>query len=166
MECAICDESSFPTAQHYLHALLSIDFSLNGYSSLTAMSEFIEGTYEMVEITDDAWDKAFDGNYIFINEELASYNNLKLNDTVKLEDEDGKTYKFTIIGIYKENESGVAGPMNLFSNSANTIITNAEALVAITKANSDVKGTVEPTFIIRDYNDKDKIIILPLYSKN
>jgi len=34
------------------------DFTLNGYSSIGAMSEFIEGTYEMVEIADDAWDKA------------------------------------------------------------------------------------------------------------
>ena len=135
----------------------SYDFTLNGYSSVDAMSEFIEGTYEMVEIADDAWDKAFDGNYAFINEELASYNNLKLNDTFKLEDEDGNTYKFTIIGIYKENESGVAGPMSLFSNSANTIITNADALIAITKSNSDVKGTVNPTFIIYSYDDKDKI---------
>ena len=135
----------------------SADFTLNGYSSLDAMSEFIEGTYEMVEISDDAWNKAFSGNYIFINEELASYNNLKLNDAVKFEDEDGKTYEFTIIGIYKENESGVSGPMDLFSNSANTIITNANALISITKSNGDIKSTVKPTFIIYDYNDKDKI---------
>ena len=60
----------------------SYDFTLNGYSSLDAMSEFIEGTYEMVEIADDAWDKAFDGNYAFINEELASYNSLGLGSTL------------------------------------------------------------------------------------
>lgn len=135
----------------------SLDFTLTGYSSVEAMSEFMEGTYEMVEIADDAWDKAFDGNYAFINEELASYNDLKLGDKIKLEDEDGNTYKFEIIGIYKENESGVSGPMSLFSNSANTIITNANALTAITKANSEVKGTVEPTFIIYDYADAEKI---------
>ena len=135
----------------------SMDFTLNGYSSVEAMSEFMEGTYEMVEIADDAWEKAFDGNFAFINEELASYNNLKLGDKFKLEDEDGNTYKFEIIGIYKENESGVSGPMDLFSNSANTIITNADALVAIAKANDSVKGTVEPTFIIYDYGDADAI---------
>ena len=135
----------------------SLDFTLNGYSSVEAMSEFIEGTYEMVETSEDAWEKAFEGNYVFINEELASYNDLELGDKFKLEDEDGNTYKFEIVGIYKENESGMAGPMDLFSNSANTIITNADALVAITKANSDVKGTVEPTFIIYDYGDAEKI---------
>ena len=142
----------------------SSDFTLNGYSSIDAMSEFMEGTYEMVEIADDAWEKAFEGNYAFINEELASYNNLKINDTFKLEDEDGNKYKFTIIGIYKENESGVTGPMNLFSNSANTIITNADALTAITKANSNVKGTVNPTFIIYSYEDKD-VILNEFYEK-
>ena len=135
----------------------SLDFTLNGYSSVEAMNEFIEGTYEMVEIADDAWDKAFDGNYVFINEELASYNDLELGDKFKLEDEDGSTYKFEIVGIYKENETGMSGPMDLFSNSANTIITNADALVAISKANSDVKGTVEPTFIIYDYGDAENI---------
>ena len=136
----------------------SYDFTLNGYSSLSAMSEFINGTYEMTEIADDAWDKAFSGNYIFINEELASYNSLKLNDTVKLKDDDGNVYEFTIIGIFKENESGVSGPVDLFSNSANTIITNVGALTAITNSNSNVKGEVNPTFIISDYADKDKIL--------
>lgn len=133
------------------------DFTLNGYSSLDAMNEFMEGTYEIVETVDDAWDKAFTGNYIFINEELASYNSLKLNDTVKLEDEDGNVYEFIVIGIYKENEAGVSSPMDLFSNSVNTIITNADALTKITKSNSNVKGSVNPTFIIYDYGDKDKI---------
>ena len=129
----------------------SYDFTVTGYSSLEAMSEFIEGTYEMVEISDDAWEKAFDGNYVFINEELASYNNLELGSKIKLEDEDGHVYKFEVIGIFKENESGKAGPMDLFSSSVNTIITNATAISAI-------EGTVEPTFIIRDYADKDAIL--------
>ena len=129
----------------------SYDFTVTGYSSLEAMSEFIEGTYEIVEISDDAWEKAFDGNYVFINEELASYNSLELGSKIKLEDEDGNVYKFEVIGIFKENESGAAGPMDLFSSSANTIITNAKAISAI-------EGTVEPTFIIRDYADKDAIL--------
>ena len=133
------------------------DFTLNGYSSVEAMSEFIEGTYTMVEIDENAWEKAFSGNYVFINEELASYNELKIGSKIKLKDGDGKTYQFEVVGIYKENESGASGPADLFSNSANTIITNASALTAITKANSNVKGSVDPTFIIRDYGDAEAI---------
>lgn len=135
----------------------SYDFSLTGYSSVDAMSEFLEGKYTMSEISDNAWDIAFDGNYIFINEELASYNNLKLNDKVLLEDEDGNTYEFEIIGIFKENESETSNEMNFFSNSANTIITNSDSLVQIASSNENIKGKVDPTFIIDDYENADEI---------
>ena len=135
----------------------SYDFTLNGYSSLDSMSEFIDGKYEMVEIADNAWDIAFDGNYVFINEELASYNNLKLNDKIKFEDEDGNTYEFEIVGIYKDNEESSSSPQSMFSNSTNTIITNADSLVSITSSNESVKESINPTFIIDDYKNADKI---------
>ena len=150
------DRPSFPGGEN-MSGGSSYDFTLTGYSSLESMSEFIEGKYEMSEIADNAWDIAFSGNYVFINEELASYNDLKLNDKIKLEDEDGKTYEFEIIGIYKENEESSSGPESMFSNSANTIITNADSLVEITKSNEDIKGRVEPTFIIDDYKNADKV---------
>ena len=135
----------------------SYDFTLTGYSKEEAMNEFIEGTYEITEIKDNAWEIAFEGNYVFINEELASYNSLKLGDKIKLEDSDGNTYEFEIIGIYKENEEGSSGPVSMFSNSANTIITNADALVKITNSNENIKGNIKPTFIIDDYKNADKI---------
>ena len=135
----------------------STDFTLTGYSSLAAMSEFINGTYTMNEITDNAWDIAFNGNYVFINEELASYNDLHLNDKIKLASEDGNTYEFEIIGIFKENEEGNGEPMAMFSNSANTIITNASAVTSITTKNTDLKATINPTFIIDSYDNVEKL---------
>ena len=134
----------------------SYDFTLDGYSSIEAMSEFIEGTYEMKEIADNAWDIAFDGNYVFINEELASYNNLSLNDKITLKDDNDNTYEFEIIGIFKENEKESTGP-SMFSNSANTLITNADSLVSITSSNDSIKGSIDATFIIDDYKNADKI---------
>lgn len=132
------------------------DFTLNGYSSLEAMSEFINGTYEMTDISDNAWDIAFTGNYVFINKELASYNNLKLNDKIELEDEDGNSYEFEVIGIYKENEDG-SDVKGMFANSANTLIVNAESLENITSSNDKVEANISPTFIIDDYENADKI---------
>ena len=146
---------SFPGGNDFRGS--SYDFTLNGYSSVEAMSEFVEGTYEMTEIAENAWDIAFEGNYVFINEELASYNSLSLNDTIQLEDEDGNVYSFEIIGIFKENEESSSGPMSMFSNSANTIITNANSLVAITNSNENVKGNIDATFIIDDYKNADSI---------
>ena len=135
----------------------STDFTLTGYSSIDAMSEFISGTYTMSEITDNAWDIAFDGNYVFMNQELADYNALELNDKIQLEDEDGNTYEFEIIGIFKENDEGSQEPMSMFSASANTIITNASAVVSITSSNEDLTATINPTFIIDSYDNVEKL---------
>lgn len=138
-------------------AMNSMDFALIGYSSIESMSEFINGTYTMLEISDNAWNVAFDGNYVFINEELASYNELSLNDKITLEDEAGTTYEFEIIGIFEDNDTENNSMMSMFSNSANTIVTNAGALVNIDENNDDINGSINPTFIIDDYANAEAI---------
>ena len=45
----------------------------------------------------------------------------------------------------------------MFSNSANTLITNSNNLVNITKSNTNIKSSIKPTFIIDDYKNSDKI---------
>lgn len=138
--------------------LNSLDFVLSGYSSIDSMNEFINGTYTITEVVDNAWDIAFDGDYIFINEELANYNELDLGDTIKLEDEDkDNVYEFEIIGIFTDNSLEEGSMMSMFSNSANTIITNSDALVKIDSGNDSIKGTITPTFIIDSYNNVDLI---------
>ncbi len=135
----------------------SMDFTLSGYSSIDSMSEFINGTYTMSEITENAWNVVFTGNYVFINQELATYNELSLNDTIILEDEDSNTYEFEIIGIFEDNDTEENSMMSMFSNSANTIITNADALINIDTANDSIAGTLNPTFIIDDYDNAEDI---------
>lgn len=135
----------------------SMDFTLKGYSSIESMSEFMNRTYTMSEITDNAWDVAFSGNYVFINKELATYNNLSLNDKIILEDEDLKTYEFEIIGIFEDNDTDNNSKMSMFSNSVNTIITNADVLVNIDTENDNIKGIINPTFIIDSYDNASSI---------
>ena len=133
--------------------LKNYDFTLTGYDKFEAMNEFISGTYTMSEVADNAWDIAFDGNYVFINEELANYNDLSLTDKIKLEDDDDNVYEFEIIGIFKEKEDN---EVSMFSSSANNIITNAQAVSTITSKNEDVEGSINPTFIIKSYDDAEK----------
>ena len=135
----------------------SLDFTLMGYSNMDSMSEFISGTYTMSEILDNAWDIAFDGNYVFINEELASYNELKLNDKITLEDEDGNTYEFEVIGIFKDNNTENDSMMSMFSGSVNNIITNADYLSNIDSENDSINGNINPTFIIDNYDNAEAI---------
>ena len=86
------------------NAFSSSDFTLMGYDSIDAMNEFISGSYTMTEINDNAWDVAFDGNYAFINEELAKYNSLKLNDKIKLTSDDKDYYELLLFTAPNENK--------------------------------------------------------------
>ena len=66
-------------------------------------------------------------------------------------------YELEVIGIYTDNETSTESMFRMFSNSANTIITNADVLETIDKNNDNVKGSVNPTFIIKDYEDVEAI---------
>lgn len=122
------------------------DFRLIAYSSLEAMNEFISGKYVIV-----------DGSYLeeekncMINSELATLNGISVGDTIKLQDDDN-TYLFVVSAIF--DDASEEDSMNMFSNSANTIITNINTITFITNKNSDINTTVTPTFIL---NDKDAI---------
>lgn len=135
----------------------SLDFTLTGYSSIESMNEFIDGTYTMNDMKEDAWDIAFNGNYVFINEELATYNNLSVGNIISLKDESENIFEFEVIGIFKDNENNDSGMMSMFSNSANIIITNSDALINITSEYEEIKGMVNPTFIIDSYDNKEVI---------
>jgi putative ABC transport system permease protein len=117
------------------------DFKLVGYSSIEAMSEFINGKY-----TISSGKVSEEDNTCVINSELASLNNLKVGDTIKLTDDNNNIYKLTISGIFTENSSD--NEMSMFSNSVNNIITTANTVSTITGKNSTLKSTITPTFTL------------------
>lgn len=106
------------------------DFSLMGYDSYESMQEFINGDYTIVdgEVSSD-----FSSNQCLINEELATSNNLSVGDTITLvsASDENKSYDFIVSGIYADNEDSSNDRMNMFSNSANTIITNINSVLNI-----------------------------------
>ena len=120
------------------------NFTLKGYSSKSAMTEFIEGTYK---ITDGEADVS-DEDSCIINDELASLNDLSVGDKVKVTYND-TSYEFTIVGIYEDNST--ADRMNMFSNSSNQIIINIDKLNEI---NSD--ASLSPTYILNSIDDATK----------
>lgn len=122
----------------------STDFTITGYSSIEAMIDFIEGGYT---ITEGEVSSDFTKNNCVINEELATLNGISVGDTITFQDENNeKTFSFTVTGIYSDNKES-DNPMSLFSNSANTIITNATAVANI-QNELDTNLTVNPTFIL------------------
>ena len=122
-------------------------FSIQGYSSYEAMSDFITGNYTIIdgEVSGD-----FTSNNCVVSEELATLNELKVGDTIKLVNPDNSklTYELIVSGIYKENSDEASDMRNMFSNSANTIITNSTMVEKILADDEDMSVTVTPTFIL------------------
>lgn len=127
----------------------SADFTLTGYSSYEAMTDFISGSYT---ITDGEVSNDFNSNNCVINSELATVNDLKTGDTIMLlnPNDETKTYSLTITGIFTENESDSDSQMSMFSKSANTIITNSNFVNNIATDDTTLKNTLTPTFVLQN----------------
>ena len=130
------------------------DFNLIGYSSLSAIEDFISGKYS---ITDGKISSDLDSSDCVINSELASLNNLKVGDKITLTDPNNEdnTLTLTITGIYEES-SQTDNAMDMFSSSANMIITNANIVEKFTSKDEDLNKTITPTFILNNKSDIDK----------
>lgn len=122
----------------------STDFTITGYSSYDAMTDFINGSYTIIEgeVSND-----FTQNNCVINEELATLNEISVGDTISFQDSNNeKNFLFIVTGIYSDNKES-DNPMSLFSNSANTIITNTSAIIHIEEELS-TSATINPTFVL------------------
>ncbi len=121
------------------------DFTLKGYSSTKAMSEFITGNYTIVsgEVSDDATSYS-----CLINSELATLNEIEVGDTIVLVDssDDDLTYELVVTGIYEENSTD--NNMSMFTSSVNTIITSTNVIKEMISNNEDLGVTLSPTFIL------------------
>jgi putative ABC transport system permease protein len=117
------------------------DFKLVGYSSTSAMSDFVNGTYK---ITSGAMFSDSDtANDCVITDELAKANSLKIGSKITLTNPEAttQTSEFTIVGIYTDTTASDGSQMNLFSNAANQIITNYAAANKIVTASASNSTT-------------------------
>ena len=128
----------------------SSNFEIKGYSLYDAMNEFISGSYK---ITDGEIFTDFTSNNCLINSELATINNLKVGDTITFTDDNSNTYQLVISAIFEENSSD---NKSMFSNSANTIITSSNFINKMSITNSELKVSVNPTFILTSKDVVDK----------
>lgn len=122
-------------------------FTVTGYSSYSAMSDFISGNYT---ITEGSVSSDFTSNTCVISEELAELNELEVGSKITLVDpkDDDLTYELEVTGIYKENSEDSSDMTNMFSSSVNTIITNSTVLESMIEKNDELSVTVTPTFIL------------------
>lgn len=110
------------------------DFSVIGYSSLSAMSEFEDGTYKIVKGT--IFDEESSGKCV-ISEELAEENDLDIGSKILLENPNNveETFELEICGIYSDSTQN--SEFSMFSNSANKILTTYNTVNDIVESSSD-----------------------------
>ncbi len=122
-------------------------FTVIGYSSSEAMKDFVDGTYT---ISDGEVFSDFEGSYCVISKELATLNELSVGDKITLVNPNNskKTYEVEITGIYEENTSESDETNRMFSDSANTIITNTNVIKSILSDDEDLNVTIDPTYIL------------------
>ena len=120
------------------------DFSIIGYSSDIAMTDFKNG---ISSITDGSMFEEGTSDYnCVISEELAIYNGLSVGDVIKIANANSEEeiYELTVVGIYQSSESNDFS-MSMFGTSqdpANRILMSASALQSILDASEAVSTTV------------------------
>ena len=130
---------------------LTGDFQLDGYSSYDAMTNFVDGTYQ---ITEGKMISDFSGYQCVISSELATLNQVTVGSTITLKNPSTeKTYDFTVTGIYTDNNDN-SESAKMYSESANTIITGSGVIELLVADDSSLVTNITPSFIL---NSKDDI---------
>lgn len=126
------------------------DFTIVGYSSDSAMTEFADGTASILD-GGTMFDEGTTEYECVISEELALYNDLSVGDTIVITNPslETETYELKITGIYKSSRTNDFSMSFLGASQdpANQIYMSANALQAILDLSeaSSVKTTSETT---------------------
>ncbi|MGN0734063.1 MAG: ABC transporter permease [Emergencia sp.] len=134
------------------------DFTVTGYSSDTAMTEFVDGSCTIT--SGQMFEENTTEKVCVISDELAAYNNLEVGDRIKLastENEDS-TVTLKITGIYNNSQASAQassmgggmgfGKMGGFTDPANCIYTSYAALSTITEDSDDFSGSLNGTYVL------------------
>ena len=134
------------------------DFTITGYSSDEAMTDFLSGASSITE--GSVFDENDNTNQCIISSELAEYNDLSVGDTITLVNPNAtdETYEFTICGIYESSDTGdsysnMMGGFGAAFDSANRIYTSYENVSAITEASDTLQSQTNGTYTFASVDD-------------
>ena len=149
---------------------VSSDFTVIGYSSENAMSDFVNGNSTITSGT--VFEENTTNYDCIISDELATFNNLEVGDTFILTNpnNEDETYECTIVGTYSSNSSSESFLSNMgmtSSDPANQIYLSYSALNSILESSSEnevvetddstgrevssvISGTLNATYVFND----------------
>ncbi|MBQ7132980.1 MAG: ABC transporter permease [Ruminococcus sp.] len=141
------------------------DFTVVGYSSDSAMTDFVSGVASIVEGA--VFEEGTNETQCIISQELATFNELSVGDeiTVSNPNNEDETYIFSIVGVYEKASS--QGDMSsqfgfTMSDPANEIYMSYNALEMLTEKSEEVntddtylalRSSFEATYCFADVED-------------
>lgn len=142
-----------------MKSMSSGDFTITGYSSDEAMTDFTSGTKKISK--GKMFAEGTSDMVCVISSELAKYNDLSVGDTIKVcnPNKSSETYKLKIVGIYKDSQSSAqasqggpnaADPANSIYTSYNTlnkIITASKAKYS-SGSTTAISGRLNGTYVV------------------
>ena len=133
------------------------DFTIIGYSSDSAMTEFVSGTASILD-GGVMFDEGTEEMVCVISEELAIYNSLSVGDIVTLTNPslESESYELTIVGIYTSSQNNDFS-MSIFGtcqDPANKIYMSAGTLQTILDVSEENNTTITDETTGRERDSK------------
>lgn len=150
------DSSSAPSG---MKGFTSGDFTITGYSSDEAMTDFTSGTKKITK--GSMFTEGTSSMVCVISSELAKYNDLSVGDTITVcnPNKSSEKYKLKIVGIYTDSQSSStasqAGPSmsdpanNIYTsyNTLNKIVTASKAKYS-SSSSTAITGRLNGTYVV------------------
>lgn len=140
------------------------DFSVVGYSTQAAMTAFVDGTAGIAKDDTGAslgrvFTEGTDAMECIITQELATYNDVAVGDTILLANPNSEeeTYTLTVVGIYTDsssNENSFSMMGSTSGDPANRIYMSAAALQKVLDASAAASETVTDEDTGREFETK------------
>jgi ABC-type transport system, involved in lipoprotein release, permease component len=157
------------------------DFTITGYSSDEAMTDFVDGTCKIKK--GKMFTEGTSAMVCVISSDLADYNNLSVGDyiTVANPNKSSEKYKLKIVGIYKNSQSSTQASMGgpgqttdpaneIYTsyNTLNKIVTTSKAKYS-SSSTTAISGQLNGTYVVgtvANYNKfKSQVKSIGLSSK-
>lgn len=156
------DENTSSDTHEGMQSRETGDFTLVGYSSDEAMTQFTDGSCTITE--GQVFDEGTEEKVCIISDELAQYDSLEVGDIITLAstEDSNETYQLEIVGIYENEQSSadaqMAGMGRGFTDPANYIYTSYEVLESITGSSDTVSGMTNGTYVLGDLEDYEAFV--------
>ncbi|MGI6737381.1 MAG: ABC transporter permease [Anaerovoracaceae bacterium] len=132
------------------------DFTITGYSSDTAMTDFADGTSSIT--SGRMFSEGTSSAECIISSTLAEYNSLSVGDTITLRNpsDTSKTFKVKIVGIYKASSTqSDGGGSGMMPGNINNICMSYTALKKLA-GSADLTMNTRGTYTFASYSDYKK----------